>query len=98
MVMQPVWAGHGPLGCKHIYGHFQSANLERVRIAGHKFVGHGLVYAFLLANPARTRGMLADLTGVLDRIKARGGVVVDLDSRLDSETNPAFLTRSRVAG
>ena len=57
------------------------------KIAGRRVVR--LVYAFLLANPDRTRGMLADLMGVLERIKARGGAVVDLDSRLDSETNPA---------
>lgn len=74
-------------GCIKIFDLDEQQRADMERIAGRRVVR--LVYAFLLANPNRTRGMLADLTGVLERIKARGGTVVDLDSRLDSETNPA---------
>jgi hypothetical protein len=74
-------------GCSKIFDLDVQDRADMEKIAGRRVTC--LVYAFLLANPDRTRGMLADLTGVLERIKARGGTVVDLDSRLDSETNPA---------
>jgi hypothetical protein len=74
-------------GCIKIFDLDTQDRADMERLVGRRVVR--LVYAFLLANPERTRGMLADLTGVLERIKARGGIVVDLDSRLDSETNPA---------
>ena len=73
-------------GCSKVFDLDAQDRADMEKIAGRRVVR--LVYAFLLANPERTRGMLADLMGVLDRIKARGGTVVDLDSRLDSETNP----------
>jgi hypothetical protein len=74
-------------GCKRVFDLDKEARADMERIAGRRVVR--LVYAFLLANPDKTRGMLADLAGALQRIKERGGTVVDLDSRLDSETNPA---------
>jgi hypothetical protein len=43
-----------------------------------------LVYAFLLAKPALTRGMWADFLASLDRIEARKGVVVDVGTGLNS--------------
>jgi len=74
-------------GCSKVFDLDAQDRADMEKIAGRRVVR--LVYAFLLANPDKTRGMLADLTGALERIKARGGTVVDLDSRLDSETNPA---------
>lgn len=52
-----------------------------------------LVYAFLLANPDKTRGMWSDFLGSLARIEARQGVVVDVGTGLDStkEKRAAFL-------
>lgn len=57
------------------------------RICGRRTVK--LVYAFLLANPDKTRGMWADFLGSLARIEQRDGAVVDLDSGLHSQANRA---------
>jgi hypothetical protein len=61
------------------------------RIAGRRRVL--LVYAFLLAKPALTRGMWADFMASLERIMKRDGVVVDAATGLDStkEKRAAFL-------
>ena len=74
-------------GCAKIFdlGEQQRADMER--IAGRRVVR--LVYAFLLANPDRTRGMWADFLGSLERIEQRDGIVVDLGTGLDSKTQRA---------
>lgn len=73
------------VGCARIFDLDKEKRSDMERIAGRRRTL--LVYAFLLANPDKTRGMLADLVGVLERIKARGGTVVDVDSGLSSEAN-----------
>lgn len=72
-------------GCSKVFDLDEQDRKDMEKIAGRRTTK--LVYAFLLANPDRTRGMLADLTGALKRIKERGGIVVDLDSGLSSEAN-----------
>jgi hypothetical protein len=72
-------------GCTRIFDLDSQDRRDMVKIAGRRTTA--LVYAFLLANPERTRGMLADLMGVLDQIKASGGAVLDMDSGLNSAIN-----------
>lgn len=77
-------------GCSRIFDLDKQDRKDMERIAGRRVVR--LVYAFLLASPAKTRGMWADFLGSLARIEARKGVVVDMSTRLDSATQrPAFL-------
>lgn len=74
-------------GCTKIFDLGEQKRADMERIAGRRVVR--LVYAFLLANPDRTRGMWADFLGSLERIEARGGVVADMSTRLDSSTQRA---------
>lgn len=77
-------------GCSKIFDLDAHDRADMERIAGRRVVR--LVYAFLLANPDKTRGMWADFMGSLERIEKRGGVVVDMSTRLDSATQrTAFL-------
>lgn len=81
-------------GCSKIFDLDKEARSDMERIAGHRVVR--LVYAFLLAKPALTRGMWADFLGSLKRIEDRKGVVVDMSTRLDSSTQrAAFLDVAR---
>src|SRR5688572_18538343 len=74
-------------GCSKIFDLAAHDRRDMERIAGRRVVR--LVYAFLLANPDKTRGMWADFLGSLERIEKRDGVVVDLSTRLDSQTQRA---------
>lgn len=84
-------------GCKRIFDLDKQNRADMERIAGRRAVR--LVYAFLLANPDKTQGMWADFLGVLKRIEAREGVVIDVGTGLDSKAHrAAFLdvTRGQV--
>jgi hypothetical protein len=83
-------------GCSKIFDLDVQDRKDMERIAGRRVVR--LVYAFLLANPDRTRGMWADFLGSLERIEARNGIVVDMSTRLDS-TRPEFrdVVRGQIA-
>jgi hypothetical protein len=72
-------------GCSKIFDLAAHDRKDMVKLTGRRTTA--LVYAFLLANPERTRGMLADLMSVLDQIKALGGAVLDMDSGLNSAIN-----------
>ena len=74
-------------GCTKIFKLAEQDRRDMERICGRRTVK--LVYAFLLANPDKTRGMWADFMGSLERIEARSGAVVDLDSGLHSKANRA---------
>ena len=74
-------------GCSKVFDLDAQDRADMERLAGRRVVR--LVYAFLLANPERTRGMWADFLGSLARIEARDGVVVDMSTRLDSATQRA---------
>jgi hypothetical protein len=78
-------------GCSKLFDLDTQDRKDMERIAGRRRVL--LVYAFLLANPDRTRGMWADFAASLERIEARKGVVVDVGTGLDStkEKRAAFL-------
>jgi hypothetical protein len=69
-------------GCSRIFDLDKHDRADMERIAGRRVVR--LVYAFLLANPDKTRGMWADFLASLGRIEARQGVVVDVGTGLDS--------------
>jgi hypothetical protein len=69
-------------GCSKIFDLDKQARADMEKIAGRRRTL--LVYAFLLANPDKTRGMWADFLGSLGRIEARQGVVVDVGTGLDS--------------
>jgi hypothetical protein len=74
-------------GCSKIFDLDAQDRRDMEKIAGRRVVR--MVYAFLLANPDRTRGMWADFLGSLARIEARGGVVADMSTKLDSSTQRA---------
>ena len=74
-------------GCTRIFDLDQQARKDLERVISRRPAK--LVFAFLLAEPDRTRSAWADFTGSLDRIEAKGGSVVDVDSGLDSKTNLA---------
>lgn len=74
-------------GCSKIFDLDKQDRADMEKIAGRRRAL--LVYAFLLANPDKTRGMWADFMGSLERIEARDGVVVDMSTRLDSKTTRA---------
>jgi hypothetical protein len=78
-------------GCSRIFDLDKQARADMEKIAGRRRAL--LVYAFLLANPDKTRGMWADFLASLKRIEARQGVVVDVSTGLDStkERRAAFL-------
>jgi hypothetical protein len=69
-------------GCTRIFDLDKQARADMEKIAGRRQTL--LVYAFLLANPDKTRGMWADFLGSLERIEKRLGVVVDVGTGLDS--------------
>lgn len=82
-------------GCTRIFDLDQHSRRDLERIVSRRAVK--LVFAFLLAEPERTRSMWADFLGSLGRIEAAGGSVTDVDSGLDSVANPAAF-RDVVAG
>lgn len=70
---------------------YQRDDVLRLARAGRVFA---LPFAFLLANPSRKRGMLADFEKALGKIEAKGGAVKDLHTGLrsdDKERRSAFL-------
>lgn len=69
-------------GCSKVFDLDKQDRKDMEKIAGRRRTL--LVYAFLLANPDKTRGMWADFLGSLGRIEARQGVVVDVSTGLDS--------------
>jgi hypothetical protein len=74
-------------GCSKVFDLDEQKRPDMERIAGRRVVK--MVYAFLLAMPEKTRGMWADFLASLERIEARDGRVVDVDSGLDSKENKA---------
>lgn len=75
-------------GCSKVFDLDKQDRRDMERIAGRRRVV--LLYAFLLARPELQRGILADFQASLKRITDRDGVVVDLDTGLDS-THKLFL-------
>ena len=82
-------------GCTRIFDLDQQNRRDLERVVSRRPVL--LVFAFLLAEPERTRSMWADFLGSLERVEAKGGSVVDVDSNLDSKAHPAAF-RDVVAG
>lgn len=71
-------------GCSRVFDLDKHDRDDMERLAGRRRVP--LLYAFLLARPELSRGMWADFLASLSRIEARGGVVVDLDTGLGSDS------------
>jgi hypothetical protein len=69
-------------GCSKVFDLDKQDRKDMEKIAGRRRTL--LVYAFLLANPDKTRGMWADFLASLGRIEARQGVVVDVGTGLNS--------------
>ena len=74
-------------GCTRIFDLDQQSRRDVERVISRRPAL--LVFAFLLADPGRTRSAWTDFDGSLARIEAKGGSVVDVDSGLDSKAHPA---------